>query len=68
MGGFTSKIHAKVDALGNPLKFIVTPGQQSDFLQAENMLGKTTNAYVLGDKGYDSTKFRLKIKNQKCIL
>ena len=23
-GGFSSKIHAKVDALGNPLKFIVT--------------------------------------------
>jgi len=23
-GGFTSKIHAKVDALGLPLKFIVT--------------------------------------------
>jgi len=22
---FTSKIHAKVDALGNPLKFVITP-------------------------------------------
>ncbi len=66
-GGFTSKIHAKVDALGNPLKFIITPGQQSDFLQAENLLGETINAYVLCDKGYDSDKFRLKIKSQKCI-
>ena len=26
-GGFTSKIHAKVDALGNPLKIIITPGK-----------------------------------------
>ena len=29
-GGFTTKIHALVDALGNPLKFILTPGQRSD--------------------------------------
>ena len=25
-GGFTTKIYVKVDALGNPLKFIVTLG------------------------------------------
>jgi len=66
-GGFTSKIHAKVDALGNPLKFIVTPGQESDFRQANNMLGRTCDAYVLCDRGYDSDDFRNKIKSQKCI-
>lgn len=66
MGGFTSKIHAKVDALGNPLKFVVTPGQKSDFSQADNLLGTTSKAYVLCDKGYDSDAFRKKIKSQNC--
>ncbi|MDB2614354.1 transposase [Chlamydiales bacterium] len=34
-GGFSSKIHAKVDSLGMPLGFIITPGQSSDINQAE---------------------------------
>lgn len=29
-GGFSTKIHALVDALGNPLKFILTAGQRND--------------------------------------
>lgn len=66
-GGFTTKIHAKVDALGNPLKFIITPGQRSDVTQAEELIGDTTGAYILGDKGYDAGSVREKIKNQNCI-
>ena len=66
-GGFTSKIHAKVDALGNPLKFVITPGQESDFCQANCMLGSVSDAYVLCDRGYDSDDFRNKIRSQKCI-
>ena len=67
VGGFSTKIHAKVDALGNPLKFIVTPGQQSDFTQAKELLEDVEDAFVLGDKGYDSDEIREKIKNQNCI-
>jgi transposase len=66
-GGFTSKIHTKVDALGNPLKFIITSGQRSDFTKAEEVLEDVTGAFVLGDKGYDSDSFRSKIKSQGCI-
>jgi transposase len=54
--GFTTKIHAKVDALGNPLKFIIPPGQCSDFTQAEELLKTTTNSYILEDKGYDKER------------
>ena len=53
-GGFISKIHAKVDTLGNLLKFVVTPGQTSDITQAHNLLSDVYNAQVLGDKGYSS--------------
>ncbi len=62
VGGFTSKVHAKVDALGNPLKFIVTSGGRSDFKEAANLLSTTSKSYVLGDKGYDSDIFRKQIK------
>jgi len=58
-GGFTTKIHAITDALGNPLDFVLTVGQASDIGQAENLLALTTertNA-LLGDKGYDSDAF-----------
>src|SRR5262245_55490630 len=50
-GGFTSKIHASVDALGNPLKFIITAGQQSDYTQADMLIDGITNVYVIADKG-----------------
>lgn len=53
-GGFTTKIHAVVDALGNPLKFILTPGQRNDITQAEFLIEDFKNTMVIGDKGYDS--------------
>jgi hypothetical protein len=32
--GFTTKIHVMIDALGNPLEFILTGGQAADVTQA----------------------------------
>lgn len=66
-GGFTTKIHAKVDALGNPLKLVVTAGQVADITKAEELLGSASGSYALADKGYDSNDFRNKIKIQNCI-
>ena len=65
-GGFTSKIHAKVDALGNPLKFIITPGQRNEITQAEALIADSRDCYVLGDKGYDSAKFRQLLRSKNC--
>lgn len=64
-GGFTTKIHTLTDALGNPLKFILTGGQRNDITQAIPLLEQTINAFVIADKGYDSNDFIefLKIKN-----
>ena len=66
-GGFTSKIHAKVDALGNPLKFINTPGQTGDMTQAKALICDTKDCYVLADKGYDSDDLRLTLEKNGCI-
>ena len=40
-GGFTTKIYAITDALGNPLDFILTGGQASDVGQADALLQLT---------------------------
>jgi transposase len=53
-GGFSTKIHIVVDALGNPVDFILTAGQQADVTQAEPLIGAhKADAYIL-DKAYDS--------------
>jgi transposase len=55
-GGFSTKINAITDALGNPIDFVLTPGQDSDIGQAETLLALTPEGAEVfcGDKGYDS--------------
>ena len=53
-GGFSTKVHALTDALGNPLRFILTGGQESDISQAENLLAGIHAGALLADKGYDA--------------
>ena len=53
--------------MGNPLRFILTPGQASDYTQAEALIVDIPADYVLGDKGYDSKAFRDAIVSQDAI-
>jgi transposase len=53
-GGFSTKIHAVCDALGNPLRFIVTAGQVHDSTQAIELIKGLHASAVLADKGYDA--------------
>ena len=57
-GGFSTNIHVSVDGLGNPLRFILTGGQQHDITQAEGLIAGYAGEYVLADKGYDAQGFR----------
>ncbi len=52
----STKIHALVDALGNPLGFHLTPGQACDLDGADVLLNELTADTVLADKGYDADK------------
>jgi len=65
-GGFSTKIHALVDALGNPLKFVLTPGQRHDITQAKNLSADIVNASIIGDTAYDADHFIESIKDQQC--
>ena len=46
------------DALGRPLRFIVTAGQASDITQAPALLEGQVGDAVLADKAYDSNALR----------
>ncbi|HMB92890.1 MAG TPA: transposase, partial [Rhodothermales bacterium] len=53
-GGFTTKLHALCDALGNPMRFLLTPGQCADITQARALLDRIEAGAVIADKGYDA--------------
>lgn len=50
VGGFSSKINAMVDAVGNPLKFILSAGQLHDIKAAPSLVEGIEGSDVLADK------------------
>ncbi|MBP6433172.1 MAG: IS5 family transposase, partial [Sphingorhabdus sp.] len=59
-GGFTTKLHARCDAKGRPLGFVLTPGQTHDingFAPLFRMITDKIEAF-LADKGYDADAIR----------
>lgn len=65
-GGFTTKIHALVDALGLPIRFILIPGQSTEIKQAPKLIEGITQANILGDKAFDCEEFIQQITAQNC--
>jgi transposase len=58
----TTKIHALVDALGNPVAFSLTQGQVSDLSQAEPLLEDVAPEAFLADKAYDADRLILTLE------
>jgi transposase len=52
----STKIHAMVDALGNPLAFLLTPGQAHDLDGADAFLPQMQANVLLADKAFDADK------------
>ena len=52
-----------MDALGNPVRFILTAGQVHDILQAEDLINGFSFEHLLADMGYDSDRFRAGSQN-----
>jgi transposase len=50
----STKIHATVDALGNPTGFHLTPGQACDLDGADVLLENIAADTLLADKAYDA--------------
>ena len=53
-GGINTKIHAIVDGLGNPVAFLLSPGNDGDSTHAVDLMSKIDieGSNLLGDKAY----------------
>lgn len=65
-GGFSTKIHAVVDALGNPLKYLLSAGQRHDITQAPSLSKDIFDAYVIGDTAYDADDYVNELLKNRC--
>lgn len=65
-GGKTTKIHAVVDGLGNPVTFMLTGGQVHDSKAAIPVLStlEISGSNILGDKAYGTAAIRKYITEQ----
>ena len=55
-GGLSTKVHAATDALGNPVRFILTGGERNEIAQIEPLLDCLKAGHVLADKDYDGQR------------
>src|SRR6201747_2451150 len=55
-GGLSSKFHVLADALGNPLKILLTAGQIHDLAGADALLPGLEAKALLADKAFDADK------------
>ena len=68
-GGFSTKIHVAVEALGNPMRFILTGGQANDATQAIPLLEGFDFDGVIADRAYDAdTILEFITKNEATII
>ena len=63
-GGKTTKIQIAVDALGNPVRAILSPGNEADITHAEELIGDLRPEVVVADKGCDSDEFVASLKKR----
>ena len=65
-GGLTTKIHAVVDANGNPFTLKLTEGQAHDGRSAEDMLDSVgPGQTLLADRAYDSDALRVALAKRR---
>jgi len=56
-GGYTTKVHVTVDALGNPRRIMLSAGQVHDLQVAPYLIEHEQTQAIVADKAYDSNEF-----------
>ncbi len=69
IGGFSTKIHLRVNGAGLPMRTEITPGKDSDYsgydlAMADNL---PQPAVLVADRGYDSDKIREDIESHNAL-
>lgn len=69
-GGLTTKIHMLCDALGRPLRLLLTGGEKADCKSAQDLIEGQQAKAVIADKGYDTNQLRefLRTKKMKAVI
>jgi transposase len=65
-GGPSTKVHAVVDALGNPIRLVLSPGQTHEMKVASEVLAGIGDAYVVGDSAYSSAALIAELEGRGC--
>ena len=53
-GGLSTKVHAQLDALGNPVGFFLTGGEAHDLVGADHLLATMQADILIADKAFDA--------------
>ena len=63
-GGWNTKLHVIVDGLGNPVEFLLSPGNDHDSVHAIELLKQTeiTGSSILADRAYGTEAIRTYIE------
>lgn len=69
-GGLNTKIHAIVDGLGNPVAFLLSPGNDGDSTHAIELMNKTdiTGSNLLADKAYGTKEILAYIREHEATV
>ena len=67
-GGLTTKIHAVVDGLGNPLKIKLTGGNVHDMVPSCELISGLKAGYLLADRAYDADKLINFAQSEGCKI
>jgi transposase len=65
-GGYGTKVHVITDEDGNPIEFILTPGNKHDITQAEVLTKNIKDTTIIADKRYDSHDFEEFLHKNNC--
>ena len=63
-GGFTTKIHLRVNSAGLPMRTEITPGQTSDYMGFDLVMADNLPepSVLVADRGYDADSIRRKME------
>jgi transposase len=63
----TTKIHALVDALGNPVEVRLSPGQDHDLACAEPLIEAVDPGALIADKAFDADAFSAALDDRAIV-
>jgi transposase len=65
--GVTTKLHLAITAEGHVIEGLLTGGNKADISVAEELTAEIVGCFIVGDKGYDSDRYRAALRSNNNI-